>query len=152
VASVDAPRTIPACWGFYYNPDRCAAGAAATCWAGVVFESVLASEAVAMSLPGICIAAGATTLEFEARASRSGAAIKFGSTRPGVGVTEQWMEVDAVWRKYMVPIPPDYRYSSSNVYGVAIGFSAIVEPQDHPGGTHIQVRNMTWVRAFLGAE
>jgi hypothetical protein len=142
-ATADGPSVIPACWGFYYNADQCTLGAG--CWAGVIFEAVVANETAAKAAPGICIAAGATTLEFDARISRPGAPVKFGSTRPGVQVTEQWITtLTAAWQHFSIPVVSDYRSNSSSQYGVFNGFSAVVEPQDNVGGTYLQVKNMTW--------
>jgi hypothetical protein len=142
-ATGDGGGAIPACWGFYYNADRCTLGAG--CWGGVLFEAVVASETVAKTQPGICIAAGATTLEFDARISRPGARVKFGSTRPGLNVTEQWITtLTSQWQHFSIPVVSDYRSNSSTQYGVFNGFSAVVEPQDNVGGTYLQVKNMIW--------
>jgi hypothetical protein len=59
-------------------------------------------------------------------------------------VTEQWIEINSTWTKYSIPVVSDYRSNSSTQYGVFNGFSAVVEPQDHVGGMHLQVRNMIW--------
>jgi hypothetical protein len=151
----DGSHTIPACWGFYYNPDACAkyvvdSGGTVPlwqCWAGATFEtSPFGNGATDPStLPGICIASGATSIEFWARASRDGANVKFGSTRAGIQVTEQWLAIDTTWKKYAIPVATDYRWNSSSQYGVFNGFSVVTEPQDHTGGTYIYVSDMTWV-------
>jgi hypothetical protein len=154
-AKGDAATAIPACWGFYYNPDNCMNHAAdaglATwqCWGGSIFETTPNDTDAGdpANLPGICIELGATAIEFEARASRPAASVKFGSTRAGIQVTEQWVTVDTAWTKYSIPVVADYRWASSSQYGVFNGFSVVVEPQDHLGGTFIFVRNMTWVKA-----
>jgi hypothetical protein len=144
----DGGGGIPACWGFFYDPDPCLANGGG-CWAGVIFESVLMGEIAAKAAPGICIAPGATTLEFEARAVNiaGGGSLqfKFGSTREGPNVTEQWVTITSAWAKYSIPIgDPDYRSNSSAQYGVFNGFSAVAEEQNNPGGVHLQVRNMIW--------
>jgi hypothetical protein len=131
-----------ACWGFYYNPDSCAAYVADggalqlwQCWAGVIFTPNVAG--------GVCIADGATTLEFWARASRVDARVKFGTTASSETVpgTETFVLIDTTWKKYSIPITPGYRATG----GVTNGLSVVVEPQDHTGGTYIFVKDATWV-------
>jgi hypothetical protein len=141
---------IPACWGFYYNADNCVANAGGACWAGVIFESVPLDETAARQAPGVCIADGATTLTFEARAVNvTGAGtltVKFGSEWPGEGTTEQVLTVTSSWVAYSIPIVAGYRCLSSQnaAGGVFNGFSAVVVAADHPGGMFLQVRNMVW--------
>jgi hypothetical protein len=149
-ATADAAAN-PACWGFYYNPDNCAnssyvdSGAAPLwqCWGGVMYSLAPAGTTPAS---GVCIAAGATGIEFWARASRDGARIKFGSTREGLGLTEFWLNITTTWTKYTIDVAPDYRTPGVG-YGVSNGFSAVVEPADHVGGTYIFVKDMKWVAA-----
>jgi hypothetical protein len=146
----DAAPPIPACWAFYYNPDNCVnavnddggafGGQPWVCWAGTFFKTTPAGDAPA----GICIADGATSVEFWARASRDQARVKIGSTAAGEGTYEFWFSITTTWAKYSIPVLPGYR-SSTTPYGVSIGFSIVVEPQDHPGGTYIYVKDMTWV-------
>jgi hypothetical protein len=148
-ATADAVAA-PACWGFYYNPDNCAnssdvdSGAAPLwkCYAGVIYAAAPSLAAA----PGICIAAGATGIEFWARASREGAVVKFGSTREGLGLTEFWLTLTTTWTKYTIGVAPDYRTPGVG-YGVSNGFSVVVQPADHVGGTYIFVKDMKWVGA-----
>jgi hypothetical protein len=140
----------PACWGFYYNPDNCAnlvadgsTGAPLwQCWGGVIYG--VAPPNTTPAPDGICIAAGATGIEFWARASRDGARIKFGSTREGLDLTEFWLNITTTWTKYTIGVAPDYRTPAAG-FGVSNGFSVVVEPADHVGGTYIFVKDMKWV-------
>jgi hypothetical protein len=95
---------------------------------------------------GICIDTGATKIDFMARASRDQARIKFGSIRPGMGTTEFFLNVTTQWAPYEVTIPAGdpYNESASVSGGVWNGFSVVVEPADHTGGTTILVKDMTW--------
>jgi hypothetical protein len=153
---------VPACWGFYYNPDDCATfvndgGQLGTgggtpalweCWAGVIFQPPAAAADAAA--PGICIADGATTIEFWARASRDQARVKFGSTTSGEGTYETWLNITTSWTKYSIQVMPGYRSATAGSYGVTNGFSVVVEPADHVGGTYIYVKDMTRVTAAAG--
>jgi hypothetical protein len=163
----DAPvdGASPACWGFYYYPDDCTnlvndggAGTAVAwqCWGGAIFEAyppgggadaggIEGGGTDPANLPGICIETGATNIEFWARASREPATVKFGSTRAGVGTTEEYLRISTTWQKYSISVPFDYRFNSSLVYGVFNGFSVVVEPSEHVGGSYIFVRDVTWV-------
>jgi hypothetical protein len=140
-AAVDAKgdgSAAPSCYEFLYNPN-CGGGA---CWGGVIFVQSAGGRAD----PGICIESGATTITFQAKASRPDARIKFGSIREGLNATEFFLNVTTDWATYQVSIPPGEPYNtySAGMTGVWNGFSVIVEPQDHPGGTYIFVRNAVW--------
>jgi hypothetical protein len=151
-ASTEASAPLPACWEFLYNPS-CITSASGLCWAGVIFQAPGSTpNAGAGGATGICIGTGATQIKFSARASRDGARIKFGSTRPGIGSTETFLNVTTSWAMYSVMIPvgePYNDYTTSG--GVWNGFSIVVEPQDHIGdgspgdvGTYILVKDVTW--------
>jgi hypothetical protein len=137
-ASTDA--TAPACYKFLYNPN-CPNG---LCWGGVIFTQ----SAGGMSDIGICIELGATKITFQAKASRPDARIKFGAIREGLFQTEFFLNITTDWATYEVTIPPGEPYNtySSGAMGVWNGFSVIVEPQDHPGGTYIFVRDAVWMK------
>jgi hypothetical protein len=137
-ASTDA--TAPACYEFLYNPD-CSNG---LCWAGVIFTQ----SAGGMSDTGICIELGATKITFQAKASRPDARVKFGAIREGLFQTEFFLNITTDWATYEVTIPPGEPYNtySSGAMGVWNGFSVIVEPQDHAGGTYIFVKDAVWMK------
>ena len=137
-ASTDA--TVPACYEFLYNPD-CPNG---LCWGGVIFTQ----SGGGMADPGICIELGATKITFQAKASRPDARIKFGAIREGLFQTEFFLNITTDWATYEVTIPPGEPYNtySSGALGVWNGFSLIVEPQDHPGGTYIFVKDAVWMK------
>jgi hypothetical protein len=155
-AGIDAepfePDALPppidqACFAFSYKPDPCIAAnggdpvaAVQACWSGVIFAvSPIESQ-------GTCVAPGAAFVHFEARASREGANVKWGSTRPGLGESEFFIPVTTAWADYQVAIPAeDYNNEPGNPFsGVWDGFSIVVEPEDHVGGTYIFVRNVFW--------
>jgi len=150
VATTDA-APLPACYEFTYDPDACiaanggvAANAVAPCYSGAIFVPTTANMAGA----GICIASGATKVTFMARASRDGARIKFGSTRPGPGSTEEFIPITTTWAQYSVPQPDDYLNTTNDEGspgGVWNGFSVVTEPEDHVGGTYIFVKDIQWV-------
>jgi hypothetical protein len=137
--AVDAPSPPPACYEFLYNPD-CPTG---TCWGGVIFTQ----SAGGMADPGVCIEPGATRITFKAKASRPDARIKFGSIREGMGLTEFYVFITTEWATYEVTIPPDELYNNYSAGGTGVwnGLSVIVEPQDHPGGTYIFVKDAVWM-------
>jgi hypothetical protein len=137
-ASTDA--TAPACYAFLYNP-HCPNG---LCWGGVIFTQSTGG----MSDVGICIELGATKIAFQAKASRPDARIKFGAIREGLFQTEFFLNITTDWVTYEVTIPPGEPYNtySAGAMGVWNGFSVIVEPQDHPGGTYIFVRDAVWMK------
>jgi hypothetical protein len=135
-----AITTLPAgppCYEFLYNPD-----CGGTCWGGVIFTQ----SAGGIADPGVCIAPGATRITFWAKASRPNARIKFGSIREGMGTTEFFLFITTEWAPYQVTIPPGEPYNSYSAGGTGVwnGFSVIVEPQDHPGGTYIFVKDAVW--------
>jgi hypothetical protein len=101
-----------------------------------------------MSDTGICIELGATKVTFQAKASRPDARIKFGAIREGLLQTEFFLNITTDWATYEVAIPPGEPYNtySSGAMGVWNGFSVIVEPQDHPGGTYIFVKDAVWMK------
>jgi hypothetical protein len=144
----DAKAAVPACYEFTYDPDACvttnggvAASAIAPCWSGVIFETATGQPG-----PGICIASGAMHVSFEARASRDGAIIKFGSIGEGLNTTEFYTNITTSWATYTTAIPATADYNSSaGAGGVWNGFSVVAEPQSHIGGTYIFVRNIQWV-------
>jgi hypothetical protein len=146
-AAVDAAPAGPACYEFHYDPGLCEAG---TCWAGVIYQPgsmVPPPDAAVQTTSGICIEGGATKIDFMARATRPGARIKFGSTREGMGTTEFYLNVTTQWAPYSITIPAGEPYNDppgSTTGGVWNAFSVVVEPQDHVGGTTIQVKDMTW--------
>jgi len=147
-ADASGALTVVSCDVFRYTPDDCVAANAgavdivAPCWAGVLYMPVLG----AFAGPGICIAPGATAIHFKARASRNGARIKWGAIRAGLGTTEFFIPVTTAWRSYSVSIPAeDYDNEVTIPFGgVSSGFSVVVEPQDHPGGTYIFVSDIVW--------
>jgi hypothetical protein len=105
------------------------------------------ADAGVVTSTGVCIETGATKIDFMARASRTGGArIKFGSIREGMGATEFFITVTTQWAMYSVNIPAGepYNEGAATTGGVWNGFSVVVEPQDHVGGTTIQVKDMTW--------
>jgi hypothetical protein len=138
-APSEAPAPAPACYEFLYNPS-CPAGA---CWGGVIFTQ----SAGGMADPGVCIEPSATRITFKAKASRPDARIKFGSIREGVGATEFFLFITTEWATYEVTIPPGEPYNTYSAGGTGVwnGFSVIVEPQDHPGGTYIFVKDAVWM-------
>ena len=152
---------VTSCYAFEYMPDGCVsangggvdggidpstdAGIAlvADCWAGVI----LTSEPLLQDSLGICIAPGATVIHFKARASRDGARVKFGAIRAGLGETEFFLEISRQWQDYSVSIPAgeDYDNEPTSLFGgVWNGFSVVVEPEDHAGGTYILVSDVVW--------
>jgi hypothetical protein len=139
-AEASSDATAPACYAFLYNPD-CPNG---LCWGGVIFTQ----SAGGMSDVGICIELGATKITFQAKASRPDARIKFGAIREGLFQTEFFLNITTNWATYEVTIPPGEPYNtySSGAMGVWNGFSVIVEPQDHPGGTYIFVKDAIWMK------
>lgn len=139
-APSDVPTAPPSCYEFAYNP-ACTTG---TCWGGVIFTQ----SAGGMADPGVCIEPDATKITFQAKASRPNARIKFGSIREGMGATEFFLNITTEWASYEVTIPPGEPYNSYSAgsLGVWNGFSVIVEPQDHPGGTYIFVKDAVWVK------
>ncbi|HEY2730055.1 MAG TPA: hypothetical protein VGK52_08935 [Polyangia bacterium] len=147
-AGSDAQPAVPACYEFTYAPDACvtanggvAASAIGTCWSGVIFQVPAGQPG-----PGICIASGAMHVSFEARASREGAIIKFGSIGEGLNTTEFYTPITTNWSTYTTAIPATADYNSSaSAGGVWNGFSVVAEPQAHVGGTYIFVRNIRWV-------
>lgn len=145
-AVVDAGPPPPACYELHYNPDLCEA---ATCWAGVIFQpgaTSVAADAAAQTSAGICIEPGATKVEFMARANRNMARIKFGAIRAGMGITEFFLNVTTQWALYTIAIPANdpYNESATTTGGVWNGFSAVVEPADHAGGTIISIKDIVW--------
>jgi len=133
-----ADAAAPGCYEFLYNP-ACTTG---VCWGGVIFTQ----SAGGMADPGVCIESGATKITFKAKASRPDARIKFGSIREGMGSTEFFMNITTEWATYEISIPQGEGYNaySLGATGVWNGFSVIVEPQDHPGGTYIFVKDAVW--------
>jgi hypothetical protein len=141
------PPIDEGCFTFSYKPDDCIAAnggdlvaAVPACWSGVIFAAApIASQ-------GICIVPGAAFVHFQARASREGAKVKWGSTRPGLGESEFFVPVTTAWADYQIAIPAeDYNDEPGNAFsGVWDGFSIVVEPEDHVGGTYIFVRNVSW--------
>jgi hypothetical protein len=145
-AAADAASAAPACYEFKYDPGLCEAG---VCWAGVIYQPGATpppADAAVQTQSGICIETGATKIDFMARASRPGARIKFGSIREGMGATEFFLNVTTQWAMYSITIPvgEPYNEGAATTGGVWNGFSAVVEPQDHVGGTTIQIKDMTW--------
>jgi hypothetical protein len=147
------PLAVPTpseCFAFKYRPDDCnfAAGAVDAvgiqCWAGVIFTS---SPLTGTPGQGICIAPGATAVHFKARASRRGARVKFGSIREGLDTTEFYLSLTTSWADYSVSIPAAEPYDnepSIPLGGVWNGFSVVVDPQDHIGGTYVFVSDVIW--------
>jgi hypothetical protein len=142
--AADGPVTppLPACYEFVYTPDACVAGGG-VCWAGSIFQATSLGAAE----NGVCVALGATTVEFWAKASRPGARIKFGSTREGMNTTEFFLNITTSWAKYTtaIPVGEDYDRSTNAKGGVWNGFSVVGEPQDHVGGTEIFVKDIRWI-------
>jgi hypothetical protein len=130
----------PACYEFLYDP-ACNTGA---CWAGVIFTQ----SAGGLLDPGVCIEPGATKITFKAKASRPNARIKFGSIREGMGTTEFYLNITTDWATYEVTIPAGEPYNSYSAGGEGVwnGFSVILEPQDHPGGTYVFVKDAVWMK------
>jgi hypothetical protein len=127
------------CFAIHYAPDPCA-DPTGPCWAGVLFTPSFFGG------PGVCIEPGAREVRFEARASREGARVKFGSIRAGMGTTEFFLTLSTTWAAYSVSIPDGEPYDAEpgGSIGVWNGFSIVVEPQDHVGGTDILVRKIVW--------
>jgi hypothetical protein len=156
-AAPDAGQpAVTSCYAYEYTPDGCvsanggfAAGpdagvdVVAACWAGVI----LTSSPFPQSALGICIAPGAMAIHFKARASRDGARVKFGAIRAGLGETEFFLEISREWQDYAITIPAGEPYddeATSPLGGVWNGFSIVVEPEDHAGGTYIFVSDVAW--------
>ena len=165
LSAPDCVRTVDStCVAFHYGPDDCVllngatpgAGAAdggtadaappdpalATCWAGIIV-----APNPFFGGPGICIAPGATAIHFKARASRDAARIKFGAIRAGLNETEFFLALSTTWQDYVVSLPAGEDYDNEVSIpqgGVWNGFSVVVEPQDHAGGTDIFVRDVVW--------
>jgi hypothetical protein len=144
--AAEAAAPAPACYEFHYDPGQCEAG---VCWAGVIYQPGATpppADAAVQTTSGVCIETGATKIDFMARATRPGARIKFGSIREGMGTTEFYLTVTTQWAPYSITIPVNdpYNESAATTGGVWNGFSAVVEPQDHVGGTTIQIKDMTW--------
>jgi hypothetical protein len=139
----DGGAALPACYEFAYNPALCTG----TCWAGVVFQI---DDMQPAHPNGVCIAPGANTVEWYARASKANARVKFGFIGEGVGTTEQFFNVPTTWMKFSMPIDGTnqsiYNTSSDNMNGVWNAFSVVVEPQDHAGGTYIEVKDIRWMK------
>ena len=147
---------ITSCYAFEYTPDGCVTAnggfdagvdagtdVVAACWAGVL----LTSSPFLQSTLGICIAPGATAIHFKARASRDGARVKFGAIRAGLGETEFFLEISRAWQDYTIAIPAGEPYddeATSPFGGVWNGFSIVVEPEDHAGGTYLFVSDVVW--------
>jgi hypothetical protein len=141
-----AAPDVGECLVIRYDPDDCnatfAAASTASCWAAVI----LTPSPRGSNGPGICIAPGATAVHFKARASRDGARVKFGSIREGLDSTEFYLNVTTKWVDYTVSIPTGEDYDhESPAGGVWDGFSIVVEPQDHVGGTYVFVSDVVWV-------
>jgi hypothetical protein len=135
----DAPlATVATCVAFKYDPDPCVLGPGGACWAGAIFTP----SPLGFAGQGICVQPGATVIHFNARASKDGARVKFGSIREGLGGTEFFLELTRQWRSYTISIPAGEDYNAPA--GVWNGFSVIAEPQDHAGGTYILVADVTW--------
>jgi hypothetical protein len=135
-----ADAAPPPCYAFAYNP-LCTTTA---CWGGVIFTH----SAGGMFDPGVCIEPGATRVTFKAKASRPDARVKFGSIREGMGTTEFYVIITTDWASYEVAIPADEPYNaySLGATGVWNGFSVILEPGDHPGGTYIYIKDVVWTK------
>jgi hypothetical protein len=142
---------VTGCSQFRYDPDACVAAngagdpamAGPFCWAGVIFTPSLAGPMG----PGVCVEPGATAIHFQARASRDDARVKFGSIREGLGSTEFFINLTRDWRSYTIMIPAGEDYDASSVFGgVWNGFSVVMEPQDHAGGTTVLVADVIWDR------
>ncbi len=137
----------PACYEFAYNPDPCInSGTGSVCWAGMIFQP---TDMMGPAIKGVCIQPGANAIEFSARSSRDAARVKFGSIRPGVDSTEHWLNLTTTWTKYTITIPDTdaYTYDASSTDpagGVWNGFSVVVEPADHTGGSYILVKDVVW--------
>jgi hypothetical protein len=133
--SGDGGVVVPECWIFDYP---------AADWGGVIFQSN-ALIGAANTGDGICIEEGATRITFMARSDRDGARIKFGSIREGLTTTEHWINITTEWAEYEAAIPVGDQYNlTANSGGVWNGFSAVAEAGDHPGGSRIWIKDMTW--------
>ncbi|HVZ75197.1 MAG TPA: hypothetical protein VHJ20_22610 [Polyangia bacterium] len=136
------------CFAYRYDPTACVAAnggipvcALSTCWSGVIFAPS------GFDGPGVCIAPGAKRIIFKARASRENARVKFGAIRPGLGETEFFLTLTTSWRQYAITIPDDEAYDADPLTaqaGVWNGFSMVVEPEDHVGGTTILFGDVFW--------
>jgi hypothetical protein len=147
VAAADAGPPLPACYEFSYDPDGCNGA----CWAGVVFE-VTDVQGPSPDTKGVCIAPGAMSVEFWARASKAGARVKFGSIAEGTNSTEFYINVTTTWARYTTSIPGiyssgDYNLTAGDMHGVWNAFSVVVEPADYAGGGYIEVKDIHWIAA-----
>jgi hypothetical protein len=136
-AEASPPGPPPACYKFLYDP---ACATAPLCWGGVIFTQAPAGKDTA----GICIQEGATKITFKAKASRPDARVKFGSIREGTGATEFFLNLTTEWAAYEISIPANEPYNSYTSAGVWNGFSVILEPLDHAGGTYLFVKDAVW--------
>jgi hypothetical protein len=129
-------------------------------YAGVIYQFTATQNG-----EGVCVAEGATSITFEARADRE-TSIKFGFVRgPAVGDTEDWFALDTAWREYTIEMPANEDYNNSgdpggvwnlfSVVGVPVGNTeptttdADTDDPINPefptsGEAKIFVRNMVW--------
>jgi hypothetical protein len=129
------------CFEFLYNPNC----STPPCWAGVIF----AQSPFAAVDPGVCVEPGAREIVFSARASRPNARLKagmVGALATTGAVTESYVDVSTEWQVYVIPMPAglDYDKFTNNQNGVWNFFSVILEPEFHPGGTYVFLRDITW--------
>ena len=115
------------------------------CWSGAIF----AQSPFGATDPGICVEPGAREVVFSARASRPNARIKagmVGSLAITMAMTEIYVDVGTEWAVYRIPMPAgfDYNKYSGGQNGVWSFFSIILEPEFHPGGTYVFVKDITW--------
>jgi hypothetical protein len=165
------------CYEFLYDPS-CLNG----CWAGGIITNSVASAlgapgaVVSGSAVGVCIAPGATTISFMAKASLPGATVKFGSSRPGQctqvnpinpdggttdptyeqtvcpGMVEFFIQLSTQWQMYTLSLPPGEPYNDepNSGGGVWNGFSVVVEPPTFVGGSYIFVKDIVWTNQTIG--
>jgi hypothetical protein len=131
----------PSCFEFLYNPNC----TTMPCWAGAIF----AQSPYGGTDPGICVEPGAREVVFSARASRPNARIKVGMVGAlaiTMAATEMYVNVGTEWDVYRIPMPAglDYDQFSSAQNGVWNFFSVILEPEFHPGGTYVFLKDITW--------
>jgi hypothetical protein len=131
----------PACFEFLFNPNC----TTMPCWAGAIF----AQSPFGPSDKGVCVEEGASEVVFSARASRPNARMKFGMVGAlaiTMADTEIYFNIGTEWQVYRIPMPAglDYNKFTGADDGVWNFFSIILEPEFHPGGTYVFVKDITW--------
>ncbi|MDB4981688.1 MAG: hypothetical protein JWM82_2440, partial [Myxococcales bacterium] len=145
VLAADGGAMAPACIEFGWNPtDACPSG---TCWGGVVFEAADV-QGPSADTKGVCIAPGAMSVSWWARASVAGAKVKFGFLGEGMGVREAYFTVPATWTHFQLNIDPNdanYNITAGDAHGVWNAFSVVMDNMNAVGSTYIEVKDIQWL-------